>query len=87
MNVLHPVVRGRPGGEGSKMAWLASTFYKRPKTITKITFAERNRPKIRFLSRDGAALGSETLFPVIVSSSNATSCGGTKPLLYLDMTI
>jgi len=55
----------------------------------KITFVERNRPKIgaRFLSLDAVGFNSETPSPVAVSSSNGTSCGGNNPLLYLEMTI
>ena len=42
------VVRGRPGGEGSKMAWLASTFYKRPNTIIKLPLLNEIAQKFVF---------------------------------------
>ena len=55
----------------------------------KSTFEDRNRPNnaVRFLSLEEALFWSETPLPVTVSSSNTTSCGGMKPLLYLEMTI
>ena len=76
------------GSPGSSVFWDQLSRPRSQGNLT-ITFVERNLPKIagRFLSLGTAVLWTEALFAVIVSSSNGTSCGGKKPVLYLETTI